>query len=258
MGIGGLERGIQTRRPEAFQQRRVDQNAARLSALEGIQPDGSPEKVASAARQIVQAVTERAQSAYDDVVARSTARADEAAAAGRRGVDDATEHMGLLSARLGEGSGSRASGEAMRGSLEEARAAAKATERALWQAVDPDGSLALSAGNTRQQAGKLLSELPKSAKPPTGEEAAIFGAVNDYGETIPFSELTALQSRIKTEMRAEKMANGESPAWRRLSMLSRATDADIESAVAGKLQQEAQAVASGQLAGADTIAARGG
>lgn len=256
MGIGGLERGIQTRRPEAFQQRRVDQNAARLSALEGIQPDGSPEKVADAARQIVQAVTERAQAAYDDVVTRSTSKADDAAAAGRRGVDAATERMGMLSSHLGEGVGSRTSGEAMRGSLEEARAAAKATERALWEAVDPDGSLALSAGNTRQQAGKLLSELPKSAKPPTDEEAAIFGVVNDYGETIPFSELTALQSRIKTEMRAEKMENGESPAWRRLSMLSRATDADIESAVAGKLQQEAQAVARGEMAESETLLAR--
>jgi len=256
MGVGGLERGVQTKRPEAFQQRRVDQNAARLSAFEGIQADGSPEKVADAARQIVQAVTERAQAAYDDVVTRATAKADDVAAAGRRGVEAAGQRMGLLSDAMGEGVGARTSGEAMRGSLEEARAAAKATERALWQAVDPDGSLALSAGNTRQEAGKLLSELPKSAKPTTGEEAAIFGAVNDYGETIPFSELTALQSRIKTEMRAEKLANGESPAWRRLSMLSKATDADIESAVAGKLQQEAQAVARGEMAEGETLLAR--
>jgi hypothetical protein len=78
MGVGGLERGIHTKRPEAFQQRRVDQNSARLAALEGVQRDGSPEKVADAARQIVQAVSERAQAAYDDVVARSTANVDEA------------------------------------------------------------------------------------------------------------------------------------------------------------------------------------
>jgi hypothetical protein len=256
MGIGGLERGIQTKRPEAFQQRRVDQNSARLSALEGLQADGSPEKVADAARQIVQAVTDRAQAAYDDVVTRSTAAAEAATATGQRGIAQATERMGLLSGGMGEGVGARASGEAMRGSIEEARAAAKATERALWQAVDPDGSLALPAGNTRQEAAKLLSELPKSAKPPSGEEAAIFGAVNEYGETIPFSELTALQSRIKTEMRAEKLANGESPAWRRLSMLSKATDADIESAVAGRLQEDVQAVARGELSFEETIAAK--
>ena len=258
MGIGGLERGIQTKRPEAFQQRRVDQNSARLAALEGVQRDGSPEKVADAARQIVQAVSERAQAAYDDVVTRATARADETAANARRSVEDAAGGLGILSQRMGEGVGARASGDAMRSSLEEARAAAKAAERSLWEAVDPDGSLALPAQNTRQQAATLIAELPRSAKPPSGEEGAIFDVVSQYGDTLPFSELTALQSRIKTEMRAERRNFGETPAYRRLSMLSKATDADIESAVAGRIQQEAQAVANGQMAEADTLAARWG
>ncbi|GLR49894.1 hypothetical protein KYK30_30160 [Shinella yambaruensis] len=258
MGVGGLERGIQTKRPEVFQQRRVDQNSARLSALEGVQRDGSPEKVADAARQIVQAVSERAQAAYDDVVARATAGADEVMAGARRSVDEASAEMGLLNQRMGEGAGARASGDAMRSSLEEARAAAKAAERSLWEAVDPDGSLALPAQNTRQQATTLIAELPRSAKPPSGEEGAIFDVVSQYGDTIPFSELTALQSRIKAEMRAERRSFGETPAYRRLSMLSKATDADIEMAVAGKIQQEAQAVASGQMAEADTLAARWG
>ena len=168
MGVGGLERGIQTKRPEAFQQRRVDQNSARLAALEGVQRDGSPEKVADAARQIVQAVSERAQAAYDDVVARSTANMDEAVAGARRSVDDAAGNLGLLSQRMGEGVGARSSGDAMRSSLEEARAAAKTAERSLWQAVDPDGSLALPAQATRRQAGELLAQLPRSAKPPSG------------------------------------------------------------------------------------------
>lgn len=256
MGIGGLERGIQTKRPEAFQQRRVDQNSARLAALEGVQRDGSPEKVADAARQIVQAVSERAQAAYDDVVTRATAKADEAAANARRSVDDAAGGLGILSQRMGEGVGARASGDAMRSSLEEARAAAKAAERSLWEAVDPDGSLALPAQNTRQQAGKLIAELPRSAKPPSGEEAAIFDVVGQYGDTIPFSELTALQSRIKAEMRAERRNFGETPAYRRLSMLSKATDADIEMAVAGKLQQEARAVSRGELSLEDSIVSR--
>lgn len=256
MGVGGLERGIQTKRPEAFQQRRVDQNSARLAALEGVQRDGSPEKVADAARQIVQAVSERAQAAYDDVVTRATARADEAAANARRSVEDAAGSLGILSQRMGEGVGARASGDAMRSSLEEARAAAKAAERSLWEAVDPDGSLALPAQNTRQQAATLIAELPRSAKPPSGEEGAIFEVVGQYGDTIPFSELTALQSRIKTEMRAERRNFGETPAYRRLSMLSKATDADIESAVAGRLQQEAHAVGRGELAQEETLLAK--
>ncbi|WEZ84643.1 hypothetical protein P6U16_08745 [Rhizobium sp. 32-5/1] len=47
MGLGGLERGAQTRRPEIFNQRRADQNNARVSALGGVQAEGAPEKLRS-------------------------------------------------------------------------------------------------------------------------------------------------------------------------------------------------------------------
>ncbi len=79
--------------------------------------------------------------------------------------------------------------------------------------------------------------------------------MNSYGDVMPFSEVTALQSRVKTELRAERLANGESPAYRRLSQLNGALQSDIEQAVAGKMQQQAQAVARGEMSEADTIAA---
>lgn len=188
-------------------------------------------------------MTEAARSEAERNITQLRQRAEQAAEIARQSTDG-----------LGSGATPTASGEAMRGSLEEARAAAKATERSLWAAVDPDGTLALPAQNTRQSASSIVSEMPQSAKPPTGEEAAIFEAARSYGDVTPFNELTALQSRIKAELRAERLANGESPAYRRLSQLNAATEADIEAAVAGKMQQEAQAVARGEMSVEDTAA----
>ncbi|WEZ84642.1 hypothetical protein P6U16_08740 [Rhizobium sp. 32-5/1] len=135
----------------------------------------------------------------------------------------------------------------MRTSLEEARKAAKETERQLWSAVDPDGSLALPAANARKQVADILADMPKTAKPPTGEEAAIYQVSGQLGDVAPFSEITALQSRVKTELRTERLANGESAAYRRLSQLNSALYADIEAAVSGKIQQQVEAVARGDM-----------
>ncbi len=233
MGLGGLERAAQTRKPEAFNQRRADQNSARLASLESLQPFGAPEKVAEAARGYVRSVEDMTQQAYDLGLQRARDSAD----------------------AVGQGVAPEIAGEHLRAAMEEGRASAKALERNLWSTVDPDGSLALGTGKTRQQVATTLSTFPKSAKPPQGEEAAIYSAVNSYGDVMPFSEVTALQSRVKTELRAERLANGESPAYRRLSQLNGALQSDIEQAVAGKMQQQAQAVARGEMSEADTIAA---
>jgi hypothetical protein len=233
MGLGGLERAAQTRRPEAFNQRRADQNSARLSSLEGVQPTGAPEKIAETARSYVRSIDDLSQKAFETASQRARESTD----------------------AIGVGVAPEVAGERLRASLEEGRAAAKEMERGLWSAVDPDGSLALGTGNTRQQVATTLRDLPKSAKPPEGEEAAIYSAAGSYGDVVPFSEVTALQSRVKTQLRAERLANGESPAYRRLSQLNTALQSDIEHAVAGKMQQQAQAVARGQMAPEDTILA---
>lgn len=234
MGLGGLERGAQTRRPEIFNQRRADQNNARVSALGGVQAEGAPEKVAQSARAVIQAVEQRAEQAFEA----ATSRARQSTEA------------------IGRGASPEVVGDDMRTSLEEARKVAKETERKLWSAVDPDGSLALPAANARKQVADILADLPKTAKPPTGEEAAIYQVSGQLGDVAPFSEITALHSRVKTELRAERLANGESAAYRRLSQLNSALRAEIEAAVSGKMQTEADAVAKGEMQAEDTLAFR--
>ncbi|MBD8555440.1 hypothetical protein IFT84_13090 [Rhizobium sp. CFBP 8762] len=233
MGLGGLEREAQTRAPELFNQRRADQNMARVSAVEAVQPTGAPERVATSARQFMQSVTDRAETIYNTTLERAQERA--------RG--------------LGEGTNPSQTGDVMRQSIEDARKAAKFEEQRLWSAVDPDGTLALPASNARKYATETVRTMPKSAKPIEGEEAAMYQVLSQYGDVMPFSEIAALQSRVKAGMREERLANGESPAYRRLVQLNNAVENDIQAAVAGKIEFETQAVARGEMSYDDTLMA---
>ncbi|MBB3950479.1 hypothetical protein [Aureimonas jatrophae] len=233
MGLLALERGAAVKRPEAFAQRRADQNEARLGALDGLQQGGAPEKVAEALRSRLRSIDDTAEQAIADA---------------RRGAQD-------RAVSIGQGTGPEASGERVRASLEAARARAKAEERALWSAVDPDGSLVIGTDGIRSQAARERGNLTLSAKPPSGEEAAIYDVIEQYGEVMPFREVTDLQSRIKSEMRAERLANGETPAYARLSRANNAIQQQLERVTLNKALQEQGAVARGEMRVENTLAA---
>jgi hypothetical protein len=236
MGLLSLERAAATkpRGPEVFNQRRADQNAARVGAVEDIQKTGAPEQVVTAVRDRVKAIDDAAEA--DVLAAADAARAKTSA--------------------VGDGTAPDVAGDAMRQHLEAARAAAKDKERVLWKAVDPDGKLTLGTAETKAAQARIFDEVRPTEKPVEGEEKGIFDAAANLPETAPFSDLTALQSRIKTEMRAERFKAGESQAYRRLTILNQAVQKDLETAVAEKTVQEQKAVDAGQMRPEDTIAAR--
>lgn len=233
MGILAMERAAATKDPAAFNQRRADQNAARMNAFEGMQANGTPEQVAAAVRTHLADIDRMTQDS----------------------VDIATDAARSRVEILGEGRSPDIAGADLRGGLETSRAAAKDAERALWTAVDPDGSLALPADKTMVQANAIPLGMSKAAKPMSGEEAAIFEAAGQLGSISRFSDITALQSRIKTAMREEKIANGESSAYARLSRLNAAVQSDLETAIVQKVTKEQQAVAAGEMSFEQTIAA---
>lgn len=212
MGLGGLERGAATADPATFNQLRADQNAARVAAVEGLQGAGSPEAVVTGLRNRLSQIDQQSEAAVSAALGRA-----------RGAVDD-----------LGPGLTPEAAGESVRSRLEAARAAAKSQERALWGAVDPDGTLALGTANTKSAAKRLADETPAAAKQPDGEEAAILSVVRGWRDVVPFSEVTALQSRLKAAMREERFTKGESPTWRRMSILNDRMQADLEAVVASK------------------------
>lgn len=234
MGLGALERSAAAKDPASFNQRRADQNAARISQMEALRPDSSPATVADALRQNIDAIDQASLRA-------ETAALDRA----RQGAEG-----------LGAGRTPETAGDALRASYETARAAVKEQERALWEAVDPRGDLNLATRSTKSQAVEIQKDLPASAKPPEGEEAAIYNTLGRFDDVMPLREVTALQSRLKAAMREERMAAGESPAYRRMSQLSAAMQKDLDGAVEQKVAADVRAVKAGQMAPEETTASR--
>jgi hypothetical protein len=255
MGLGALERAVATTDPVPFQTRRADQNAARVNAFENLQPTGAPEVVVGAVRSHLDnietqsnAIIEAAQKAADGSVSAANQTAETAIGGATKAAQDAA-------GSLGPGVVPEVAGSSMRDSVTAARSAAKEQERALWKAVDPDGTLALGTSNARGAAGSILKEMTPSTQPMGADEAAIFAAANKYGEAAPLGELTALQSWLKGVIRKEVKDQGQTPAWRRMSMLNSAIQKDLEDGIAIKVQSDNAAVAAGTMSAENTTEA---
>ena len=234
MGLGKLERKYAAQDPAAFNQRRADQNAARLDALGTIQPEGNPQAITQAFRARLADIDQQTDAAVQ--AALQTARGKAQA--------------------LGGSVSAEASGDAIRTAAREAETAARESERALWRAVDPENKLALQSDNSKSAAASIRKNMPETAKPMDGEEAAIFEVAAKLKPTISFNAMSALRSRVSTLMRQEMLANGRSPTYGRLSQLRGAIESDVEGVLSRKAAQEAEAVAAGTMRQEDTIAAK--
>lgn len=256
MGLGGLERGVATRNPADFNQRIADQNAARLDALGSIQPGGAPEQVAASVRTFVNAIDADTQAALDAVSSRWGQTVADVGARGDQGVAAAQQQARMAAEGLGQGRVPEVVGGDMRQALESARAQAKEQERALWKAVDPDNSIALPISSSRDRVETVYRELtPLSAKP-EGVEAVIYADIRGAGTMpMPLRAVRDLDTRVKTAMREERDARGESTAYRRLVQLKSAIERDLDAAVAGKVAQDRQAVQAGTMRPEDTFEA---
>lgn len=233
MGIGSLEREVATANPTDFMTRRAEQNAARVGALDAVQPTGSAADVSNLLRQQVQHIDDQSQAIVDRITGQARQAADGIPTVGAEDV-----------------------GEAMRTALAARNAALKAQERSLWNAVDPDGSLTLNVTPLRSTAEAIERRVSPSAAPIAGEERAVMDVIRGYGDDLPFRELTDLRSRISTAMREERRAAGESPVLGRLTQLRGALENTIDTAVQRRVAQEADAVATGAMRAEDTLAER--
>ena len=110
-------------------------------------------------------------------------------------------------------------GKTLRKPLAEARADAKKTERRLWAAIDPDGTLNVAMDPVRDAAKIIVETMPKAAEPMDAKEAATFAAARLQPKAQKFSELGALRSRVRAQMSEELRANGRTPKYLRLSQL---------------------------------------
>ncbi|MFG1257300.1 hypothetical protein V5F79_08225 [Xanthobacter flavus] len=242
MGIGALEAVAASADRTPFLQRRAEQNAARVGALEGIQPLGAPEAVSTELRAGL--------GRLDDASARAVNAATERAAGltGKIGGElpqdvygaqirglEAPRVEGARSAAqeamqgLGGQNTPEAYGADLRDRLVTAKGAEKAQERAAWEAVDPDRSLFLPANETATTARRIASDMPATAKPLEGEEAQLFGIASSLGGgSVPFRDLDAFAKRLNAAMSQERRTNGETPTLARLTQLRAAVVRDMD------------------------------
>jgi hypothetical protein len=224
-GIGQLERQQRTENPQPFLDRAADQNASRVDALTGLAPEqANPNAVRDLFQQHLSALDQSGDAAV--VNARTTAQQAFNAAGGQAPREDY--------------------GAAMRDQLEAAKAGAKAQERQLWSAIDPDGSLKINGAPVTDAAKQIIADIPETARPMEGEEAKVFQAAQFLGTASPFNNLSALRSRLLDAIRNERQ-NGQTPALRRMQMLRSSIDDTMSGAVDNVAQDQAKAVAAGTM-----------
>lgn len=269
MQLGALEKDIFQQNRVPFMERRSEQNTARLEALENLQRTGDPSAVAAQLRNRLTEIDDAGQTELQRATEEAQNRA--AGIGGIRSPESYGEEIQgqvrpLVEAReqaaeqatqgLGGAGTPDQYGASLRDAMATAKAAAKARERTLWRAVDPDGTLAMPASSIKTSADGLAEGISNSAKPLSGEEAAIIETARGYNSVMPFSEVTDLRSRISTAMREELRSAGETPTYGRLTRLRGAVETAINNAVEHQAAQEAQAVNRGVLSPEQTMAAR--
>jgi hypothetical protein len=234
MGLLSLERSTRTNNPDLFQARAAEQNAVRTDAMKGVETAGDPT-----------AVTKLVRSQLDDIEAQTNAAVNSA----RSTADNA-------GAEIGGNQPLEAYGSNLRDAAVTAETAAREQERALWGAVDPDGSLALDVTPVRVTARETVADMTPSAKPMSAAEQQIFSAASDYADVIPFRELVKLRSNLSDSMKQELRTTGRTQTYGRLSKLRGVVEAAINTAVERQAQTEASAVARGEMAPDATMASR--
>lgn len=221
LGLGALERETANSKGgvEAFAGRRQEQNAARLEAL------GKLADPQADAATVTDFVRSRLQSLTDE----HTARVGTAA----RGVTESLAKAG------GEAFDNPAAyGEALREPLAGLHQRAKDEASALWRAIDPDMNAPVNVQSLKETTAELAGTIPKTAKPPSGEEASILKTIEGLGENADFGNMVALRSRLTDAMRDERR-NGAPTVLRRLTIMLDNVD-DTLARTAGEIAADPQ------------------
>lgn len=234
MGLGALERSTAVKNPQLFGQRDADQNAARITALNGVAPGANPVAVADYFRKQL-----------GDLDAKTAAN-----------IEDRLNLARQTTAQVGGDVTPESLGNTMRDAVASAESKARADERGLWKAVDPDSNLTGNVKMTSAKADDVVGKMRKTEKPMEGEEAAVFNAASDLPAVAPVADLIALRSRVSTAMRDELTTNGRTPSYARLATLRGTIQDNLANTISEAATAEAPSVASGALAAEDSITAR--
>lgn len=220
---GQAQRQAETLSPEKFIKRRQDQNAARLSLLSKIAPEGGIADLPVHIRRQLEMLDE----GHDHII--QTAEAN------------ARQEVETLGGRLSPDE----YGRVMREHLEATKEAARQERERLYDLVDPKNNLNLVTRPVVRKAS-LLSRVGPKAQPLSSVERDIFERAMSFGDVGKFRDLRDLDKYISSAMSAEKRAAGESETWGRLSQLKKAVLDSIENSLRHQKNLERRWAAAGK------------
>ena len=237
-GLGSLERGISQRDPAPFIDIRNQQNAARVGALNSLTPDtANPADIGAAFRQQLTTSDATHQAAIDQA---------------RSGLDAAMGHLGGSTQGSDVASAQQQYGQQLRGQLDAANQAAKARESALWNAVDPDGTLTVDASPIQVAAQQVLRQHGQFATPLSGPENDILNLGVNAPQPMRFSDVKDYRSQITDAISQARQA-GDNQTVRRLSQVLDGVHGALDGAVADKAASDAAAVQAGTMTPEQTM-----
>lgn len=236
LGIGAAEKAASntSEGKTALAARAATQNQARVSALGGIQSNADPAAVS-------QFVTGK----LNDIDVQT-----------QGALDAATHAAQAKTGAMGGDASPEAQGAALRQSLADAHESARQQTSALYQAVDPDGTLTGNVQATKAAAKDVLSQMQPTSAPMEGQEAQAFKAAAAMPDVAPLKTLTELRSNVGAQMASELRNSGATPAYARLSRLYGAIQDNLGSTIADAVQSDQAKVAAGEISPEQAIAAR--
>jgi hypothetical protein len=202
---------------------------ARVAALEKVSPAAAGDAAGKWFRGKLQAM--QAQEEASDKANQGVARATASAA----GVD-----ANLPSAQdIGQG---------QRSALEGLRQPVKDAASAAYEAIDPDGTLALDTSNIAAEQKKIMAGLGKGGRLVEAERAPM-EAARDMGGVNTFNDLQSFMSNVSEamrEVRRDPKYGQESAPYRRLSMLMGAVHDAMAEAATRAATRDAETSPAGQ------------
>lgn len=244
-GLGTLERGVSrdARYAPAFDQRRAEQNAARVGAVQNQVPAADPDAVGQMFRDQLQSLDNTTQA----ITGQATSRAQQATAALGNPPPSGSDAQATALQGFGQN---------LRGGLSALNDEAKGRVGSLYDQVDPDGTLAVDTHDIRQAAQTVQKGLPQNAAPLNGDAPAILGVAQMQPAVQSFREIGALRGRVTDAMRAELSTNGRTPTYRALTQVLGSIDDTLTNGVAQRAGADAAAVDAGTMGSDQAIPQR--
>jgi hypothetical protein len=123
-------------------------------------------------------------------------------------------------------------GQAIRTSLTDRNASARAAESKLWGEIDPEGKLALPLGTVQQTARSLMKDIDPNLGDQLGpQESLILKGAAALPDVVPFKDAQRLRSNIGQAERTLRATPGNEQSLRRLGLLKSSLDDAITNGV---------------------------